>query len=86
MDVSSARDLRSSARVWAGRAGGDWIRYVPHARLLGLGFGQDPTASAFGARIFGCGADGHSSYFRPGGTALRNLAYIALGDPAGVTR
>ena len=86
MDVSSARDLHSGARVWAGMAGGDWIRYVPHVRLLGLGFGQDPTAPAFGARIFGCGAGGHSGYFRPGGTALRNLAYIALGDPAGVTR
>jgi hypothetical protein len=86
MDVSSARDLHSGARVWAGMAGGDWIRYVPHVRLLGLGFGQDPTAPAFGAHIFGCGAVGHSGYFRPGGAALRNLAYIALGDPTGVTR
>ena len=86
MDVSSARELHSGARVWAGRAGADWIRHVPHVRLLGLGFGQDPMARAFGARRFGCGPGGHSSYFRPGGTALRNLAYIALGDPAGVTR
>ncbi len=81
MDVSSARELHSGARVWAGRAGADWIRHVPHVRLLGLGFGQDPMARAFGARRFGCGPGGHSSYFRPG-----NLAYIALGDPAGVTR
>jgi hypothetical protein len=86
MDVSSVRQLHTGARVWAGRGGGDWIRYVPHVQLLGLGFGPDPTAPGFGARPFGCGAGGHSGYFRPGGTALRNLAYIALGDPAGVTR
>jgi Alpha/beta hydrolase len=85
MDASSARALHTSARVWAGRGGGDWIGHVPHVRLLGLGFGQDPTAPAFGARPFACGPGGHSSYFRPG-IALRNLAYIALGDPAGVTR
>jgi hypothetical protein len=41
---------------------------------------------AFGARIFGCGGGGHSGYFQPGGIALRNLANIALGDPARVTR
>jgi hypothetical protein len=86
MDASSVRQLHTSARVWAGRGGGDWIHYVPHVQLLGLGFGPDPTAPAFGARPFGCGAGGHSGYFRPGGMALRNLAYIALGDTAGVTR
>ena len=86
MDVASVRQLHTSARVWAGRGGGDWIRHVPHVQLLGLGFGPDPTAPAFGARPFGCGAGGHSGYFRPGGVALRNLARIALGDPAGVTR
>ena len=86
MDVSSVRAMGTSARVWAGRAGGDWIRYVPHIQLLGLGFGQDPTAPAFGARPFSCGGTGHSGYLRPGSMSLRNLAYIALGDPAGVTR
>src|SRR5215470_5677376 len=72
--------------VRAGRGTGDWIRNVPHVRFLGLGFGQDPMAPAFGARHFGCGSGGHSGYFKPGSIALRNLAYIALGDPAGVTR
>lgn len=86
MDASSARALDTSARVWAGRGGGDWIRNVPHVQLVGLGFGPDPTVPGFGARIFDCGAGGHSDYFRPGSIALRNLAYIALGDPAGVTR
>jgi Alpha/beta hydrolase len=85
MDASSVRQLHTGARVWAGRASGDWIRYVPHAQLLGLGFGPDPATPAFGARPFGCGTGGHSGYLRPG-IALRNLAYIALGDPAGVTR
>ena len=37
-------------------------------------------------RHFDCGSGGHSGYFKPGGIALRNLARIALGDPAGVTR
>ena len=86
MDVSSVRALDSRARVWAGRGSGDWIGDVPHIRILGLGFGRDPIAPSFGARIFDCGDANHSEYFSPGGIALRNLAYIALGRPAGVTR
>ena len=86
MDASSVQALHTTARVWAGRGAGDWIRFVPHVHFLGLGFGQDPMAAGFGARIFACGGGGHSGYFQPGGIALRNLAYIALGDPAGVTR
>lgn len=86
MDASSARSLHTTARVWAGQAAGDWIRDVPHVRLLGLGFGTDPVTPGFGARLFACGGGGHSSYLRPGGPALRNLAAIALGDPAAVSR
>jgi len=86
MDASTARSLDSRARVWAGRGTQDWIGNVPHIRLLGLGFGPDPTAPSFGARIFNCGDANHSEYFRPGSIALRNLAYSALGEPAGVTR
>jgi hypothetical protein len=86
MDASSVRALHTTARVWAGRGAGDWIQHVPHVHFLGLGFGQDPMAPAFGARIFDCGSGGHSGYFKPGSIALRNLAHIALGDPAGVTR
>jgi hypothetical protein len=85
MDASSAAALHTAARVWAGRGIGDWIRYVPHVRFLGLGFGPDPMAPGFGARIFATGGGGHSGYFQVGGVALRNLAYIALGDPARVT-
>jgi hypothetical protein len=85
MDASSAGALHTAARVWAGRGASDWIRNVPHVRLFGIGFGQDPMGPAFGARIFAAGAGGHSSYFKPGDISLRNLAYIALGDPAAVT-
>jgi hypothetical protein len=86
MDASSVRALHTTARVWAGRGAGDWIQHVPHVHFLGLGFGQDPMAPAFGARNLDCGSGGHSDYFKPGGIALRNLARIALGDAAGVTR
>jgi Alpha/beta hydrolase len=86
MDASSVPALHTTARVWAGRAASDWIANVPHVHFLGLGFGQDPMAPVFGARIFACGGGGHSGYFKPGSIALRNLAEIALGDPAGVTR
>jgi hypothetical protein len=85
MDASSAAALHTTARVWAGRGTDDWIRYAPHVQFLGVGFGPDPMTPAFGARIFDAGSGGHSSYFRPGGIALRNLAYIALGDPGRVT-
>jgi hypothetical protein len=40
----------------------------------------------FGASIFATGDSGHSGYLDPGSVSLRNLAYIALGDPAAVTR
>jgi hypothetical protein len=86
MDASSVQALHTTARVWAGRGATDWIRHVPHVRLFGLGFGQDPMDPAFGARLFAAGGGGHSGYFVPGSIALRNLAFIALGDPAGVTR
>jgi hypothetical protein len=86
MDASSVRALETTARVWAGRGASDWIKYVPHVHFFGLGFSQDPMDPAFGARIFAAGSGGHSSYFKPSGISLRNLAYIALGDTAAVTR
>jgi alpha/beta hydrolase family protein len=86
MDVSSAASLDTTARVWAGRESGDSIKDVPYVRLFGLGFGADPMSPGFGARIFAAGDGGHSGYLDPGSVSLRNLAYIALGDPAAVTR
>jgi hypothetical protein len=86
MDASSVASLDTTARVWAGRESGDSIRFVPHIRLLGLGFGADPMSPGFGARIFATGGGGHSGYLDPGSVSLRNLTYIALGDAATVTR
>jgi Alpha/beta hydrolase len=86
MDAPSAAALDTSARVWAGRESGDPIRFVPSVRLFGIGFGADPMSPGFGARVFATGAGGHSDYLRPGSVALRNLALIALGDAAAVTR
>ena len=86
MDASSVASLDTRARVWAGRESGDSIKYVPHIRLFGLGFGADPMSPGFGARIFATGDSGHSGYLDPGSVSLRNLTYIALGDPAAVTR
>jgi hypothetical protein len=86
MDANSVADLHTSARVWAGREAGDSIKYVPHIHLFGLGFGADPMSPGFGARIFATGDGGHSGYLAPGSASLRNLTYIALGDPAAVTR
>lgn len=78
--VSSVRALHTRARVWAGRAGGDWTRFIPKVRLLGLGFGADPTGRGFAA-----GNGGHGDYLRPGGVALHNLALISLGRTDQVT-
>jgi hypothetical protein len=86
MDASSAGALGTTARVWAGRGSGDWIGDVPHVRLFGIGFGTDPMSPGFGAWVFATGSGGHSDYFKPGSVSLRNLTWIALGNPAEVTR
>ncbi|MFE5481094.1 alpha/beta hydrolase [Streptomyces sp. NPDC056527] len=85
--ADSAADLRTTATVWAGRGRSDWIAHVPHLRVplpLGeLGFGTDPLAPEFGARVFDAGDGGHSDYLVPGSVALRRLASIVEGrDPA----
>ncbi len=85
MDASSVASLDTKARVWAGRGSDDWIRFVPHVRVFGFGFGNDPMSAGFGARVFAAGAGGHSDYLDPGSVSLRNLTEIALGDPAAVT-
>jgi hypothetical protein len=86
MDASSVASLDTKARVWAGRESDDWIRFVPHMRLFGIGFGADPMSPGFGARVFATGNGGHGNYLSPGSVALRNLALIALGDTSAVTR
>jgi len=74
------------ARVWATRGARDWIRHVPHVRLLGgrLGLGADPVEPDFGARVFSSGAAGHSDYLRPGSTSLHRITLAALGAGSAV--
>ncbi|NBE54740.1 alpha/beta hydrolase, partial [Streptomyces boluensis] len=85
-----AAELRTRARVWAGRGARDWIAEVPHVRaeLPGttVGFGADPVTAAFGARRFDAGDGGHSDYLEPGSAALDNLARIACGRTPEVPR
>jgi hypothetical protein len=79
MRASTAGALDTRANVWAARGSRDWMQFVPHVRVLGLGFGTDPVSPGFGARVFAAGSAGHSDYLRPGSLSLRNLALIALG-------
>ncbi|MFI1222299.1 MULTISPECIES: alpha/beta hydrolase [unclassified Streptomyces] len=79
-----AGSLRTEARVWAGRGGGDWIARVPHVRVrvpfvATVGFGTDPVADRFGAEVFDAGEGGHSDYLLPGSRSLTNLARIVAG-------
>lgn len=79
MGVRRAAHLRTSARVWAGRAPGDWTRWLPGVRVGGLGLGRAPTDPRFGARpLPASDVDGHDGYFEPGTRSLEALAWIAL--------
>ncbi|MFE6668118.1 alpha/beta hydrolase [Streptomyces sp. NPDC057697] len=79
----NAAALHTTATVWAGRAGGDWIADVPHIEVrlpfAHIGFGTDPVSPAFGAETFAAGSGGHSDYLKPGSVPLRNLARIVAG-------
>jgi hypothetical protein len=80
MGVRSVAELRTSARVWAGEAAGDWVRWVPGGRLFGMGHGTRPVDPEFGAQTFStAGVDGHDHYFHPGTDSLDTLARIAVG-------
>ncbi|WP_226484240.1 alpha/beta hydrolase [Streptomyces parvulus] len=87
--TGTAAGLRTGARIWAARGGGDWVEHVPHlsAGLFGttVGFGTDPVSPDFGARVFDAGDGGHSDYFDPGSRSLTNLVRIALGETSEVT-
>lgn len=87
MRADSVADLHTDATVWAVQlADGDWIRYVPKIRFLGIGHGQDPLAPAFGAPVLASdGASGHTGYLAPGTASLRNLALVSLGDYSDLT-
>ncbi|MEV5141535.1 hypothetical protein AB0K61_28350, partial [Streptomyces syringium] len=72
------------AAVWTGRGADDWIAAVPHVRLrlpfVTVGFGTDPVAKEFGARVFDAGTGGHSDYLKPGSVPLKNIARIVSGQ------
>lgn len=82
--TDTAGRLSGQADVWAGRGADDWIAAVPHARLrlpfATVGFGTDPVAKEFGARVFDAGTGGHSDYLKPGSVPLRNIARIVSGQ------
>jgi hypothetical protein len=81
MGVGRAADLglRPGVRLWAGRAPGDWTRWLPAVRVGGLGLGRAPTDPRFGARPLPArDVDGHDGYFEPGTRSLEALAWIAL--------
>ncbi|MEU0554828.1 alpha/beta hydrolase [Dactylosporangium sp. NPDC006015] len=81
MGVDRAADLRTTARVWAGTAPGDWTRRLPGLRILGAGHGTHPTDPAFGATPLPVeGVTGHDGYFVPGTASLDALAALANGD------
>ncbi|TYP90811.1 alpha/beta hydrolase [Blastococcus xanthinilyticus] len=84
--ASDVTDLRTSARVFAARGPGDWIRFVPHLAVGDLGHGADPASPGFGARLLpGDDVRGHDGYFRPGSAALAGLAGVVTGAPSGGT-
>ncbi|WP_165985754.1 alpha/beta hydrolase [Streptomyces sp. YIM 98790] len=84
--AADAGALGTPARVWAARAPGDWVRLVPHVRVLGLGHGTDPADPGYGARVVTAETvRGHAGYLEPGTDALRNFSAIALGDHTAVT-
>lgn len=81
MAADRAADLRTTARIWAGTATGDWTRRLPGIRVLGAGHGTHPGDPAFGALPLPVdGVTGHDGYFVPGTGSLDALAAIANGD------
>ncbi|MFT2014933.1 alpha/beta hydrolase [Streptomyces sp. 796.1] len=86
MRAEHARDLGTSARIWAMRDSGDWIADVPHLDFAGLGHGADPVSADFGARVLSAdGAVGHAGYFEPGTTSLANFAEVGVGAVSSVS-
>lgn len=81
MDVRRAADIGGTARIWSMRTSNDPILLTPFVRFGDLGHGTDPTDPAFGATRLATGsARGHSDYYKPGTTALVNLAKVVIGD------
>ncbi|MFE5815221.1 alpha/beta hydrolase [Streptomyces sp. NPDC056479] len=80
MRVAKASQLGTSARVWAMRDADDWVQDVPYLEVGGLGHGEDPVSSVFGARVLSAReAKGHGGYFEPGTDSVANFAEIGVG-------
>ncbi|MDC0768213.1 alpha/beta hydrolase [Streptomyces sp. HD] len=80
MRVAKASQLRTSAHVWAMRDADDWVQDVPYMEVGGLGHGEDPVSSVFGARVISAReAKGHGGYFEPGTDSVLNFAEIGVG-------
>lgn len=80
--ASSVADLHTSAKVWALRSAGDWMRFVPNVRLFDLGHGSDPANDDFGATVLRFEGGKHDTYYQPGSATLTALARIAAGEQA----
>ncbi|WP_017592757.1 alpha/beta hydrolase [Nocardiopsis potens] len=81
MGVGSASEI--DARVWATRAGDDWIRFVPGMRLGGFGLGPEPVSDGFGATVFTDDRiSGHEQYYQEGSASLSAIADIAVDGAA----
>ncbi|HUQ61350.1 alpha/beta hydrolase [Lentzea sp.] len=78
--VSSAAELGTPAKVWALRSSGDWMRFVPNARLFDLGHGTDPASDGFGATVLRFEGGKHDTYYEPGSGTLTALVRIASGE------
>jgi pimeloyl-ACP methyl ester carboxylesterase len=78
--ANSAAELGTSAKVWAVRSAGDWMRFVPNVRFLDLGHGTDPASDSFGATVLRFDGGKHDTYYEPGTETLNALVRIALGE------
>ncbi len=86
MGVLRARDLHTSAHIWAGQSVLDWIDWLPTFRVWGAGHGTMPATPGFGGTVFGTrGVTDHDRYLAPGTQSLSNIVKIVLGLGSSVT-
>ncbi|MFJ5991069.1 alpha/beta hydrolase [Lentzea sp. NPDC092896] len=78
--AKSVAELGTRAKVWAVRSSGDWMRFVPNARLFDLGHGTDPASDGFGATVLRFEGGEHDTYYEPGSETLGALVRIASGE------
>lgn len=87
MGVRDRAELRYGGRLWAALGPSDWIRFFPRGRYGRIGLGPQPLHHRVGALRFATGPiEGHCGYYVEGSESLRNVARIALGRYAEVTR